>query len=108
MLGQIDREIVLQLVAVIEQLVVWRERLESEGRVIRAALQNLNQRKPRPFNVLAALVARVVPDDDVVGLVAEGRVPLANDGSNVLEDRVVRIGEIQREIAAPPVAQTQR
>ena len=107
-LGQVNREVVLQLVAVIKQLVVRRERLESECRIIAPALQNLYQRKPRPFNVLAALVARVVPDDDVVGLVAEGRVPLANDGSNVLEDRVVRIGEIQREIAAPPVAQTQR
>src|SRR6266480_8126663 len=107
MLGQIDREIVLQLVAVIEQLVVWRERLESEGRVIRAALQNLDQREPRSCDILAAFIASVVADDEVVGLIGERRVPLADNGSNVLKNRVVRVGEIQRRQVAAPVAQTQ-
>ena len=94
-LRQVDCEVVLELVAVIKEFVIRCERLESKRRIVAAALQNLDEGEPRPIDVLAAFIAGVVPHDKVVGALAERRVPLAHDGPDVLENRVVRVGEIQ-------------
>ena len=98
MFREIQGEVVLQLIAVVIQLVVRCKRLKSKGRVVRLVRpgKDLDLREPRPFDVLAALITRVVADNQVVGLVAAHRgVPLAHDGADVLQDRVVRIRKIQ-------------
>ncbi len=104
----VDREAVLQLEAAVTQLVVGRERLESESRVCQSALENVNPREERPSRV-SALVVVAVSNQQVVGHVAaaELRVPLAHDGPDVFLDDVVGVLEVKRIGAGPPVAESQ-
>ena len=109
MLREIEREVVLQLITVVEQLVLRRKRLEPEGGIVRAALKNLDFREVRPVDILSALVAGVVSDDEVVGLVtAQRRVPFSYDRANVFENRVIRACEVQRRETGPAIPEAQR
>ena len=107
-LRQIHREVVLQLSAVVIQLVLRRKRLKPEGGVVARALEDLDLREPGALHILAALVTLVVADDQVVGLVAEGRIPLTYDRADVLEDCVIGVCKIERRVAAAPEPQAER
>src|SRR2546422_8796221 len=102
MLRQIDRVVVLELVAVVAQLVIRRERLEPERRVVLASLKNLHLGKPRRGDVLAALPARCVAGGQGVGHpAAGGGVPLAPDRADGVPNGGVPVGGGQGNQSAP-------
>ena len=108
MFREIERKVVLQLIAMVEQLVLRRKRLEPECGVALAALKNLNFREVRPVDILPALVAGVVSEDQVVGLVPQRRVPFADDRAQVFQNGVIRVREVQGIQTGPAVPEPER
>ena len=93
------REAVLRLKRVVPQLVVRRERLGAE-RGVRgaAAVENVDERKELVDRTAALVLMRVADDQIVRKAVAEHRVPFADAGADVLENRVVRVCEVQEVV----------
>ena len=104
----VDREVVLELRALVAEFVVRRERLETERRQDRAGFEDVHHREERPARRAALVVLRVT-DDHVVGHVRpDQRVPLADERLDVLHDLVIRILEVQAVLARAPVAEPER
>src|SRR5437667_4596034 len=109
MFREIERKVVLQLIAMVEQLVLRRKRLEPECGVVVWALENFDLREPGSIDILPAFVAGVISQDQVVRLVStEGRVPFSDDRAKVFQNRVIRVREVQRRQAGPAEPEAQR
>src|SRR5207249_1026762 len=89
------RETVLSLKRVVAKLVVWRERLAPEGGVRTAVAENVDEREEFVEGVSTLVLMGVADDQAVRQIRADHRVPFADTRANVLENRVVRIREVQ-------------
>lgn len=101
-------EVVLHLERVVPELVVRRERLEAERRVDRPGLEDVHEREERPARGAAFVLFRIAHDEAVGDLVAQDRVPLADDRADVLENLVVRVLEIQARRVGAARAEAER